>query len=176
MDFKETQTVISDINWFVVRTRIFFLSSKYNLPFRDRDVTGGREKIGRTRSSFGRMNGGRGEYVRESKKDNGARGRDTRRRGLCRDISSCIIHTSSAMLPPPLVEAHSVAGFMRKSKDRARIHTYGDRRVHGREGEPRREWIDVSCGSAIRIQKLILRPSSGRALLPAVVERSQTTW
>lgn len=79
----------------------------------------------------GRMNGGRGEYIRESKKDNGvargARGRDTRRRGLCRDISSCIIHTSSAMLPPPLVEAHSVAGFTRKSKDQARIHTHGDR-------------------------------------------------
>lgn len=52
----------------------------------------------------------------------GARGRDTRRRGLCRDISSCIIHTSSAMLPPPLVEAHSVAGFTRKSKDRTYIH------------------------------------------------------
>lgn len=69
----------------------------------------------------------------------GARGRDTRRRGLCRDISSCIIHTSSAMLPPPLVEAHSVAGFTRKSKDQARIHTHGDRRVHGRESREESE-------------------------------------
>lgn len=69
----------------------------------------------------------------------GARGRDTRWKGLCRDISSCIIHTSSAMLPPPLVEAHSVAGFTRKSKDQAHIHTHGGRRVCTREREPGRE-------------------------------------
>jgi len=89
----------------------------------------GVRRSGKQEAVPGRMNGGRGEYIRESKKDNGARGaqgRDTRRRGLCRDISSCIIHTSSAMLPPPLVEAHSVAGFTRKSKDQARIHTHGD--------------------------------------------------
>lgn len=90
----------------------------------------------------GRMNGGRGEYIEGARKTagRGARGRDTRRRGLCRDISSCIIHTSSAMLPPPLVEAHSVAGFTRKSKDQARIHTHrGRARVYTGEREPGRE-------------------------------------
>lgn len=36
-----------------------------------------------------------------------------------KDIFSCIIHTSSAMPSPPLVEAHSACGFTRKSKDHA---------------------------------------------------------
>lgn len=48
------------------------------------------------------------------------RERERRRRERARkDIFSCIIHTSSAMPPLPLVEAHSACGFTRKSKDHA---------------------------------------------------------
>lgn len=43
------------------------------------------------------------------------------------------------------------------------------------EREPGREWIDVSCGSAIRIQKLILRPSSA-ALFPLPRPRPRRRW
>lgn len=67
-----------------------------------------------------------------------ARGREKGRCGgpVCRDISSCIIHTSSAMPSPPLVEAHSVAGFTRKSKDQARVRAHGNR--------PRREESELT--------------------------------
>lgn len=165
------------------KDEVLKILSHYRSPIgRDDSV----RRLSKQEAVSGWMNCGRGEYMveQERQRRRARKGQGGRRR-LCRDISSCIIHTSSAMLPPPLVEAHSVAGFTRKSKDQARrIHTHAHTeidRICAREAKlvsrPHRdEWIGVSCDSAIRIQKVILRPSSvARALFP-FVERLWTTW
>lgn len=85
---------------------------------------------------------GKGRVEGDEVRNRGERGYTEGEERARKDIFSCIIHTSSAMPSPPLVEAHSGCGFTRKSKDHAYmcmdicvyiyvyIYTYGEILIH----------------------------------------------
>lgn len=62
---------------------------------------------------------GKGRVEGDEVRNRGERGYTEGEERARKDIFSCIIHTSSAMPSPPLVEAHSGCGFTRKSEDHA---------------------------------------------------------
>ena len=65
---------ILHINRFIIQIKIYFLNSRYNYRFEIEMLLAGVRRSGKQEAVPGRMNGGRGEYIRESKKDNAGRG------------------------------------------------------------------------------------------------------